>query len=106
MLTYEISADRFEPTARITREQMAVMIARSFAFVSVKLNLPGNSQSLAAFADRESISSWAQSAVAGSVEAGIIAGMDGGRFEPQQFATRAQAATILKRLLQKVDFIE
>ncbi|WP_028552332.1 X2-like carbohydrate binding domain-containing protein [Paenibacillus sp. UNC451MF] len=101
-----VTADRFEPTARITREQMAVMIIRSFALVSGKLNLPGNSQSFAAFADRESISSWAQSAVAGSVEAGIIAGMDGGRFEPQQFATRAQAATMLKRLLQKADFIE
>ncbi|MFE5318188.1 hypothetical protein ACFQ88_05710 [Paenibacillus sp. NPDC056579] len=50
------------------------MIARSFAFVSGKLNLPGSSQSLATFADRESISAWAQSAVAGSVEAGIIAG--------------------------------
>ena len=101
-----VTADRFEPTARITREQMAVMIARSLAFVSGKPNLPANSQSLTGFSDRESISSWAQSAVAGSVEVGIIAGVDGGRFEPQQFATRAQAATMLKRLLQKVDFIE
>ncbi|OME98775.1 S-layer homology domain-containing protein [Paenibacillus sp. FSL H7-0331] len=71
------------------------MIARSFALVSGRLNLPGNSESLAAFADRESISSRVQSAVVGSVEAGIIAGMDAGRFEQQQFATRAQAATIL-----------
>ncbi|MFE5319248.1 S-layer homology domain-containing protein [Paenibacillus sp. NPDC056579] len=65
------------------------MIDRSFALVSGKRNL--SSHSLAAFADRKSISSWTQYAVAGAAETGIIAGMDGGRFEPQQSATRAQA---------------
>lgn len=101
-----ITADRFGPDERISREQMAVMIARALAITSVGENRQGDSQALAAFTDHGSISSWAETAVARSVNAGIITGLDGNRFAPMDFATRAQAATMLKRFLHTVGFIE
>ncbi|WP_337103336.1 S-layer homology domain-containing protein [Paenibacillus sp. YIM B09110] len=102
-----ISADRFAPNDPITREQMAVIIGRALTFTGHITGGDGQADSpLAVFTDRDSISSWAQSAVARVSEAGIMKGMEDGRFAPTEYATRAQAAVMLKRLLQYLHNID
>ncbi|MDF2926812.1 MAG: 5-nucleotidase [Paenibacillaceae bacterium] len=91
----------FRPESQITRAEMAVMVSRA-------LGVAGKSAgagSTGAFADEGQIPSWAAGAVAKSTAAGIIQGTSGNRFAPSQPATRAEAAVMLKRLLQFADFI-
>ena len=96
----------FHPGDRITREQMAVMIARALAFASGGTPPKADGQALAAFPDRAAISDWAQEAVAQAAGAAILQGTADGRFLPSAEASRAEAATMLKRLLQAVGFID
>ncbi|WP_282937480.1 bacterial Ig-like domain-containing protein [Paenibacillus sp. RC67] len=93
----------FQPNATITREQMATMIARAIKLMGK--NSDANANKLAAFADSKDISNWAKDAVAGAVNAGIINGVTDQTFAPGSKATRAEAAVMLKRLLQFADFI-
>jgi hypothetical protein len=109
-----IASDRFAPNERITREQIAVMIARALTLAGNQAGAADQQgkptsqadQLLAKFADHTSISSWAQAAVVQTAGAGIIIGMDSGIFAPSEYATRAQAAVMLKRFLQYVRFID
>ncbi|TBL73339.1 S-layer homology domain-containing protein [Paenibacillus thalictri] len=101
-----VTDDRFEPGSRISREQMAVMLARALNLTPDGKNIGEHIETLAEFKDRDAISAWSQAAVSKTVQAGIINGMDGGIFAPADNATRAQAATMLKRFLQAVHFIE
>lgn len=97
----------FRPNDRITREQMAVLITRAMAFAGKSADVTGRQDLLLAkFSDRKDISSWAQAAVARSVEAGIIQGRTSDTFAAKDDATRAQAVVMLKRLLKYVEFID
>ncbi|MCL6602130.1 MAG: S-layer homology domain-containing protein [Paenibacillus sp.] len=100
------TGNSFKPNDTITREQMAVMISRAITAIG-KANdssvIPN--QALAKFKDKASISSWAQMAVAQSVDANIITGMTHETFVPSANASRAQAVVMLKRLMQHVQFI-
>ncbi|GAB2673148.1 bacterial Ig-like domain-containing protein [Paenibacillus thermoaerophilus] len=93
----------FRPDASITREQMAAMIARAMAAAGK----PGAAGTAGAdrFADSADISPWAREAVAQAAEAGIVDGVGSGAFAPGDYATRAQAAVMLKRLLAHAEFI-
>jgi hypothetical protein len=96
----------FKPNDTITREQMAVMVARAITAAGKKVDSSAKpNETLAKFNDNASISSWAQDAVAQSVQANIIAGMTDKTFVPSAQASRAQAVVMLKRLLQYTSFI-
>jgi hypothetical protein len=93
----------FRPNERITREQMAVMITRAMTFAgkSTAVDL----KQLDKFTDSKSLSTWSKNAVAGAVSAGIVNGVTETEFVPAASATRAEAAVMLKRFLQFVQFI-
>lgn len=93
----------FKPNASITREEMAVMISRALAFRGKQP--AGSTNMLNVFKDKASIEAWAAAAVAQAAEAKIIEGKTDGSFAPGSKATRAEAAVMLKRLLEYVDFI-
>jgi fibronectin type 3 domain-containing protein len=93
----------FQPDANITREQMAVMITRAMNFGGKKA--AADAKGLAGFTDAGSISGWAKDAVTQSVNAGIINGVTNQTFVPSAKASRAEAAVMLKRLLQYEQFI-
>jgi hypothetical protein len=96
----------FKPNSEITREQMAVMIARAQNYVNQTTDVSKNSSQVGMnFADQALISTWAQSYVAQANQAGMITGTTGNRFAPNENATRAEAATIVKRFLQGMEFI-
>lgn len=94
----------FRPGATITREEMAVMVARAVSAAG-KAKHEAKLDAAAHFADGGSIQAWALDDVGYSVKAGIIEGKPGNRFEPAQPATRAEAAVMLKRFLQHAGFM-
>ncbi|MBW7453880.1 S-layer homology domain-containing protein [Paenibacillus sepulcri] len=96
----------FKPNDTINREQMAVMVARAIKAAGKTIDVSGKqNELLAKFQDKAAISSWAQAAVAQSVETNIITGMTNDTFVPLANASRAQAATMLKRFMQAAHFI-
>lgn len=96
----------FRPDQQISRQELAMMIYNALIFTGNKPVVSGSGQEqLEAFADRAAIASWAQQAVAGIVDADIAEGRSSNLFEPLATATRAEAAAMMKRLLQHVDFI-
>ncbi|OMF34536.1 hypothetical protein BK133_12095, partial [Paenibacillus sp. FSL H8-0548] len=103
-----ISATKFAPHEPITREQMAVMIARAQILVRTLQVTPDGAEDaqLQTFTDMQKISPWALEAVDEMVASGIMNGLDPTQFAPAELATRAQAATILKRFMQNVGFID
>ncbi|THF81724.1 RCC1 domain-containing protein [Cohnella fermenti] len=95
----------FRPNERITREQMAVMIAGA---IKASGNRPETIRSEAwndLFADAEEISAWAKEGVEAAARAGIIGGREDGTFAPASQATRAEAVAMLRRMLQAIGFI-
>ncbi|MCZ8514736.1 S-layer homology domain-containing protein [Paenibacillus filicis] len=97
----------FKPSASITRGQMAVLLAKALRLAGKPVKLPETAETnlMSRFKDRTQIPSWAKESAAQSVEAGLLQGYAADQFGAQEIATRAQAATVLKRLLVYVGFI-
>lgn len=88
------SATTFEPNAEITREQMAIIMYNyaKYAGEDVSKTDPAG---LAAFADGASVSGWAQTEMAWTVNMQLMVGSDG-KLSPQNHASRAEVAEIVK----------
>lgn len=91
------SATTFAPDDAVTREQMAVMMANYARAAGISLPKVHTENS---FADGADISAGAREAVKAMQMAGVLAGRDGNRFDPQGTATRAQAAAALHRFME------
>ena len=92
------SDTEFSPDKLISREEMAAVLERYAAYRNMGLSGLGN---LTQFADQAQISGWARSNVAWAVGAGLLSGRDNGLLDPQGQTTRAEAAAMLQRLLEK-----
>lgn len=88
-----VSESKFGVGDYITRQDMAVILYRA--------NWLASKNGFDGFADDESIDEYARDAVNAFASNGIIGGYDDGSFRPKEFATRAEAAVILGRLLDK-----
>jgi hypothetical protein len=86
------SDTEFGPDDKITREQMAVMITKA-ANLAAKDNVK-------TFTDSAKVSAWAEDAVAAASSNGIISGYPDGSFKPQANATRAEAVTVIVKILK------
>lgn len=94
----------FKPDRPITREQMAIMMVRALNYGGQPTALNSSAAStLAKFKDNKKIQS--KDSVAKAVQEGIIQGMTSKTFEPQGNASRAQAAVMLKRVLDKLGYL-
>ena len=87
------SQNSFGPDDSITREQAAVIIARAG-----KLS---NSSPIAAFSDSSQISPWAQAGFAAAIQSGFFTGYGDGTLQPRGSLTRAEAAVIIAKLMDK-----
>ena len=87
----------FYPDNAITREDMASMIAKAYE-IRKGYKLSGEEIT---FADRDGISSYALEAVKAMKANGIINGYEDNTFRPENNATRAEAVTMIYKLLQK-----
>lgn len=83
----------FHPDENITREEMAVLLARYDAYQGVDMA----EGALNLFNDANQISSWAKEGVQHAVGMGWLEGTDG-KLSPGGLASRAQLAAILVRM--------
>jgi hypothetical protein len=83
----------FKPNMNISREEMTAVLMRAFRKDSV-------SEKEMTFTDSNKIARWARGNVAASVEQGIVSGYSDNTFRPKAYMTRAEAFTIVCRLLE------
>ena len=89
------------PDAMITRQEMSKIIVSAAEHIKGELE-EADEEALTVFADKADISDWAVSFVARAFELGIIKGMSENEFKPLENATRAQAASMIYRLIENV----
>ncbi|CAM3965241.1 S8 family serine peptidase [Alkalicoccus chagannorensis] len=89
----EGDGNEFRPDDTITREEMALMLVRAY-------ELDGEMQEgTATFLDQRDINDWSAEAVSKAAQAGWIEGRDNDRFDPQDTATRGEAAAVFYRTM-------
>ncbi|OMF34548.1 hypothetical protein BK133_12165 [Paenibacillus sp. FSL H8-0548] len=93
----------FKPNERITREQMAVMLSRALSYMNKSVQV--DEKQLEKYTDNGSIGSWARNSIAELLTAQIMQGKSGTTIDPVADASRAEAAVMIKRLLQFTQFI-
>jgi hypothetical protein len=81
----------FRPGGTITREELAVILARASGLAP--------SREKPDFRDSEKISSWSGDSVAAAVAGGLLKGFEDGTFRPKAAAGRAEAAVIIYRII-------
>lgn len=89
----------FRPDAPVTREQMAVTLARALRLAGSPAQSASGPAAGGGFTDAARIAGWATDAVAEAAATGLIAGMPDGSYKPQAQATRAEAAVVISRLI-------
>jgi len=89
-----VSANSFNPEGKITRQDMAAICYRALSVVGVETSAAGKVE----FADAANISDYAKEAVEVLSGLGIINGKGNGKFAPNDYATRAEAAKIIHLL--------
>ncbi|MDU0205558.1 S-layer homology domain-containing protein [Paenibacillus sp. PFR10] len=89
--------DKFEPNSLVSREEMTAILMRSYRLLHGKTD-PAAAPS---FSDEAAIGQWVLADVKAATALGLVQGRSEGQFEPQGFATRAEAAQVLYRLLSK-----
>lgn len=84
----------FNPKDNINRQEMASMLKRALDYLKVDTTAPP-----LVFKDNAAIATWAYADVQSVVSLGLIVGKPDNKFAPLAQATRAEAATVLFRLL-------
>lgn len=87
-----IGNGKFDPNAKVTREQMCVMLVNyveNYLGKSLKVTTASST-----IADDNNISTWAKDAVYKCYKAGLVSGTGNNMFSPKVVANRAQGATI------------
>lgn len=84
----------FRASRNINRAEMAVMAMRT-------LESPMDAGKTTDFSDADQIPSWAHPSIAHAVEQGILQGRSNNRFVPYANATRAEAVTLILRLVDR-----
>lgn len=87
----------FSPDAFITREQLAVMLYNYDKTAGEEEQLAD----ISAFSDSGDVSVWAKDAICWAYKNGLISGKSESVLAPKDGATRAEAAAIIKRFLEK-----
>ncbi|WP_176461729.1 S-layer homology domain-containing protein [Anaeromicrobium sediminis] len=82
----------FKPNENITREEIATVLIRAF-------NIKRDKNIMLQFTDGEDISDWAIEYVKTGVEKGMLVGYSDNTFKPQNNITRAEAFTIICKIL-------
>lgn len=94
------SATTFSPNAKVTREQMAVLLYRYAKYAGADVSADGGV--LHAFADATSVSEWAEEAMAWATDRKILIGTGNG-LKPRAQATRAQGAQMIFNFSQYME---
>lgn len=91
----------FRPEKTISREEFALLIYNYAKYKGMDVsNIEG--MAVYEFTDWQDISDWSMTAVRYCLNAGIMSGRDDGSFDPQGKATRAEAASMIMRLMESM----
>ena len=77
---------------------MAVIVVKAGTLLGKALEERGGNDR---FVDKDDIASWANESVDIAASNGLISGMTPDRFAPHENTTRAQAVSVIKRLLDQ-----
>ena len=88
-----VSPTEFAPNEYITREQSAIILSRL-------LGLNSNDKGADVFYDSKQISVWAKGYVGAAAEQGLIKGYEDNSYMPQNNIKRAEAVSLLDRVLE------
>ena len=99
--TKVIYTGQFNGNNPITREEMAGLTQYMYQNTITIITNKKTPDTEIEFADAQSISKWAEASVAQAVKNGFMDGMDNNMFNPADTATRAQASTVILRVLNK-----
>ncbi|WP_166246271.1 family 43 glycosylhydrolase [Paenibacillus turpanensis] len=100
-ITNGIGEGRFDPSGKITRQDLMVLLARALT-VTDKMQLDvGSSQALQSFTDANQVADYAADSVSAFVEHGLVQG-SGEEIQPRSSATRAETAVLLHRIWLKL----
>ena len=91
----------FSPNQNISREQIATILMRYVEYKNETLDADSG-LTASSFSDYSSVSSYARDAMDWAVSVGLISGKDADTLAPNGNATRAEAATLLQRLLSQI----
>lgn len=92
----------FNGNLAISREEMAVLTQSFYQYTrTILTNTSVDTSKVTDFEDQDDISDWAKVSIKQAVANGFIDGMDNNMFKPKEYATRAQAATIILRVMEK-----
>ena len=95
-----ITDEIFAPEQTITREQLAVMMARYAKLVG--LNTKADAKALDRFTDGDATGTWAVDGVAWCVQNGILKGKGNDTLDPTAEVTRAEVAVMLDRFISLI----
>ncbi|MDF2655587.1 MAG: putative surface layer protein [Bacillota bacterium] len=97
----------FGPEDTITREQAMAMIARTMKITGLNSDLTTGEagQLLKGFADAAKVSAYARDSIEACLKTGIVTGISADKLSPKTHITRAEAAVMAERLLQKSNLI-
>ncbi len=93
------TGEGFAPDRDITRQELAVMLYRYAKCVDMDTS---KTAKLDGYADAADVADWAREAMAWAVGTGLIQGRSGSALAPQGSATRAEVATVLQRLVERM----
>lgn len=98
---------RFGPAEIITREQAAAILYNALTLTHPDAEPASNGQSnvLTAFSDYSETADYAKEALTATVRLGIIGGRGNLTLAPKGMVTRAEAATMVRRMLSKAGLI-
>jgi uncharacterized repeat protein (TIGR02543 family) len=99
-ITQGIGNNQFSPDSKITREQMATFTVKFFD--AYEIPYPENTVTILP-KDLDEVSSWAREAVLKLWSCGLFKGDEKGNFNPENNATRAEAAALSVRINEKVE---
>ncbi|OAS21221.1 S-layer homology domain-containing protein [Paenibacillus oryzisoli] len=91
----------FVPEAKITREEMAVMLMRGLTYTGRQVTQLEDSAQRPPFLDQHAISKWALQDMQQAALAGLLSGYEDGSVRPLGFATRAEAIQMLWKLTKE-----
>ncbi|MDL2274343.1 S-layer homology domain-containing protein, partial [Oscillospiraceae bacterium OttesenSCG-928-G22] len=90
----------FGPDDNVTREQFATILYRYAKFKGIDVSV-GEDTNILSFGDAMDVSEYAVAAMQWACGDGVITGKPGGLLDPKGSATRAEAAAMLHRFIEK-----
>jgi hypothetical protein len=94
----------FRPNDLITREEMAYISEKAIQYADSSEQTTASLEQLK-YTDAGSVSSWAADSMAQAVDHGLMKGVSDDVLAPKQKASRAEAASVIKRVLKFLKFI-